>query len=109
VEDFHALEKIGERAFALHDQPDAGLWEFRTIARTHTYSALLCWAACDRLSNAAEALGLSARVDYWRGKAQIIRDRIETEAWCPEEGRYAASFGGHELDASLLQLVDLRF
>ncbi len=36
VDDFHALERVGERAFAMHDQTDAGLWEFRTIARVHT-------------------------------------------------------------------------
>jgi GH15 family glucan-1,4-alpha-glucosidase len=29
-DDFAALEKVGERAWAMHDQPDAGLWEFRT-------------------------------------------------------------------------------
>ena len=27
--DFRALEPLGERAFQLHDQPDASLWEFR--------------------------------------------------------------------------------
>jgi GH15 family glucan-1,4-alpha-glucosidase len=109
VDDFHALERVGERAFAVYDQPDAGLWEFRTIARVHTYSALLCWAACDRLANAADALGLADREVLWRERADTIRARIETEAWCEAENRFAASFGGDELDASLLQLVDLRF
>jgi GH15 family glucan-1,4-alpha-glucosidase len=28
--DFAALEVMGERAWALHDQPDAGIWELRT-------------------------------------------------------------------------------
>jgi GH15 family glucan-1,4-alpha-glucosidase len=107
--DFAALEKVGERAFALFDQPDAGLWEFRTIARVHTYSSLLCWAACDRLANAAEVLGLEDRSAVWRERAATIRARIEVEAWNAEEGRFAASLGGRELDASLLQLVDLRF
>jgi len=109
VEDFHALETVGDRAFAMHDQPDAGLWEFRTIARVHTYSSLLCWAACDRLANAAEALGLSDRAELWRGRAATIRGKIEAEAWNAELGRFAGSFGGKELDASLLQLIDLRF
>jgi GH15 family glucan-1,4-alpha-glucosidase len=109
VEDFHALERVGERAFAVYDMPDAGLWEFRTIARVHTYSALLCWAACDRLCNAAQALGLADRAAFWSGRASIIRARIEDEAWNAREGRFAASFGGAELDASLLQLADLRF
>jgi GH15 family glucan-1,4-alpha-glucosidase len=109
VDDFRALEKVGERAFAVYDQPDAGLWEFRTIARVHTYSALLCWAACDRLANAAVALGLSQRAEYWRSRAEMVRQRIGREAWSSDDGRFAASFGGRELDASLLQLVDLHF
>ncbi len=109
VSDFEALELVGERAVAVHDQPDAGLWEFRTIARVHTYSSLLCWAACDRLAKTAEALGLSERRNYWRERARIIHARIEAEAFNAELGHFTGSFGGQELDASLLQLVDLQF
>ena len=109
IEDFHALEKVGERAFAMHDQTDAGLWEFRTIARVHTYSSVMCWAACDRLAKAADHLGLQARADVWRQRAAAIRERIEAETFLTDEGRFAASFGGRELDASLLQLTDLGF
>ena len=109
VEDFHALEKVGERAFAVHDQTDAGLWEFRTIARVHTYSSMMCWAACDRLAKAADQLRLHDRAEVWRERAGVIRARIEKEAFVPEEGRFAASFGGTELDASLLQMVELGF
>jgi GH15 family glucan-1,4-alpha-glucosidase len=109
IDDFYALEKVGERAFAMHDQVDAGLWEFRTIARVHTYSSVMCWAACDRLAKAADHLGLQSRGEVWRERAQTIRERIETEAFLPDEGRFAASFGNRELDASLLQLTDLGF
>lgn len=109
IEDFYSLEKVGERAFAMHDQTDAGLWEFRTIARVHTYSSVMCWAACDRLSKAADKLGLDGRSEVWADRARIIRERIEAETFIPEEGRFGASFGGTELDASLLQLVDLGF
>jgi GH15 family glucan-1,4-alpha-glucosidase len=109
LDDFHALEKVGERAFAMHDQVDAGLWEFRTIARVHTYSSVMCWAACDRLAKAAAHLGLDGRAAYWTERAGIIRSRIEAEAFLADEGRFGASFGGQELDASLLQLVDLGF
>ncbi|MDP3405186.1 MAG: glycoside hydrolase family 15 protein [Brevundimonas sp.] len=109
IEDFHALEKVGDRAFAMHDQTDAGLWEFRTIARVHTYSSVMCWAACDRLAKAADQLDLEARSLFWKDRAATIRARIEAEAFLPDEGRFGASFGGRELDASLLQLVDLGF
>ena len=109
MEDFHALEQVGDRAFALHDQPDAGLWEFRTRASVHTYSSMMCWAACDRLANAAAALGLDDRRELWAGRAAKVREVIERRSFNSELGRYAASFEGSELDASLLQMVDLRF
>ncbi|WP_421730865.1 glycoside hydrolase family 15 protein [Brevundimonas sp.] len=109
IDDFYSLEKVGERAFAMHDQTDAGLWEFRTIARVHTYSSVMCWAACDRLAKAADHLGLDSRAEVWRDRAKAIRERIEAETFMPDKGHFAASFGGTELDASLLQLVDLGF
>ncbi len=108
-EDFEVLERLGERAFALHDQPDAGLWELRTRSAVHTYSAAMCWAACDRLANAAEKLGLVARAKVWGDRARVVRAAIEEKAWNPDAGHFAATFGGEELDASLTQLVDLRF
>ncbi|WBH16990.1 glycoside hydrolase family 15 protein [Sphingomonas radiodurans] len=109
VDDFKALEPVGERAWEKYDQPDAGLWELRTKSHVHTYSAAMCWAACDRLANAAEALGLSDRRDFWRARADTMRERIETASWRPDSQRVSATFGGDDLDASLLQLLDLRF
>jgi GH15 family glucan-1,4-alpha-glucosidase len=109
VEDLIALEKVGERAWQLHDQPDAGLWELRTRQNVHTYSAAMCWAACDRLANAAHALGLADRAALWQDRAGRIRARIETAAWREDSRRMAASFTGDDLDASLLQLLDLKF
>ncbi|HEY0149798.1 MAG TPA: glycoside hydrolase family 15 protein [Allosphingosinicella sp.] len=107
--DFQALEKVGERAWAMHDQPDAGLWEYRTRSAVHTYSSVMSWAGCDRLANAAEVLGLEDRAALWRERAEAIRARIEKDAWFAPEQRFGASFGGGETDASLLQLVDMRF
>ncbi|MFT4252522.1 MAG: glycoside hydrolase family 15 protein [Caulobacter sp.] len=109
VDDFKALEPVGERAFQLHDQPDASLWEFRGRANVHTYSSVMCWAACDRLGNVAEKLGLADRAAFWNERAAKVRATIDGQAWNATLGRFAATFGGDELDASLLQLVDLRF
>ena len=107
--DFEALEKVGERAWALFDKPDAGLWELRTRQSVHTYSAAMCWAACDRLGNAAQALGLDDRTAFWSDRAAAIRERIEQAAWRPETERMSATFSGDDLDASVIQLLDLRF
>ena len=107
--DFEVLERVGDRAFALFDKPDAGLWELRTRSAVHTYSAAMCWAACDRLAKAAEKLGLGARATFWSARADVVRAAIEEKAWNAEAGHFAATFGGDELDASLTQLMDLRF
>ncbi len=109
VDDFRALEPVGDRAFELHDKPDAGLWEFRGREAVHTYSSVMCWAACDRLGNAAMQLGLLERARHWNERAATIRANIEARAWNDELGRFASAFEGDQLDASLLQLVDVRF
>lgn len=109
VEDFEALERVGERAWEVYDKPDAGLWELRTRQSVHTYSAAMCWAACDRLANAAERLRLPERQAYWAERADTMRARIEEAAWRPETNRMSATFSGDDLDASLIQLLELRF
>ncbi|MBI1402094.1 MAG: glycoside hydrolase family 15 protein [Porphyrobacter sp.] len=110
-QDFASLEEVGEMAWAMHDQPDAGLWEFRTRQEVHTYSAVMSWAACDRLAMTAEWLGKADRAALWRTRADAIRAKIEEEAWVEngEGGHYGASFESDYLDASLLQMVELRF
>jgi GH15 family glucan-1,4-alpha-glucosidase len=109
VEDFTSLERVGERAWALHDKPDAGLWELRNRKHVHTYSAAMCWAACDRLSHAAAALGADKQAGEWAKRANAIRRRIESAAWREDSQRMSATFEGDNLDASLIQLLDLRF
>jgi GH15 family glucan-1,4-alpha-glucosidase len=109
--DFTSLEQVGEMAWAMHDQPDAGLWEFRTRQEVHTYSAVMSWAACDRLANAAKRLGKPDRAALWSERAAAVRAKIDAEAWVEGEegGHYGASFESDYLDASLLQLVELRY
>ncbi|TKR34170.1 glycoside hydrolase family 15 protein [Luteimonas gilva] len=106
---FQRLEPLGERALALHDQPDAGLWEFRGRAHVHTYSSVMCWAACDRLAKIAVQLGLDERAKYWRGHADDIHERIVAHAYDAERGHFVESLDGHRLDASLLLLADIGF
>jgi GH15 family glucan-1,4-alpha-glucosidase len=108
-EDYASLEKVGGLAWTRHDEPDAGLWEFRTRTGVHTYSSVMSWAACDRLANIAVELKLADRAKLWRQRADAVRKAIEKQAWLKQEKRFSATFGGDELDASLLQLLDMRF
>ncbi len=106
---FQRLEPLGERAFALYDVPDAGLWEFRGRAEVHTYTAAMCWAACDRLAKIATQLGLAEREAYWRLRANTIRKTTLERAWRPDANHFSASFQSDYLDASLLLLADIGF
>ena len=106
---FERLEPLGERAWALHDHPDAGLWEFRGRAEVHTYTAAMCWAACDRLGKIAGQLGLDERASYWRQRADAIHATVIERAWRPDANHFSASFDSDYLDASLLLLADIGF
>lgn len=106
---FESLEPLGEQAWSLHDQPDAGIWELRTRSRIHTSSSLMCWAACDRLGKIARHLKLREKADFWKDRAEVIRERILEQAWSVERGAFVESFGGHTLDASVLLMGEVGF
>lgn len=106
---FENLERLGEQAVKCWNQPDAGVWEYRTRQRVHTFSSVMCWAACDRLSIIASKLILGDRARYWKEHADRIHDGIMAEAWNPRLDSFVDSFGGEEPDASLLMMPQLGF
>jgi GH15 family glucan-1,4-alpha-glucosidase len=106
---FQRLERMGELALRTAEQPDAGLWEFRGRVAVHTYSAAMCWAACDRLAHIATELGLDARARHWHEQAVQLHARIEARTWNARLGHFVDSYDGERLDASLLRLADIGF
>ncbi len=106
---FRRLEPLGERAAQVFDQADAGPWELRGTARVHTFSSVMCWAGCDRLSRIAMHLGLPDRAAYWRDRAVHMHEVISRRAWNTTKGTFVATFDGDTLDAGLLRLSELSF
>ncbi|OHC70264.1 MAG: glucoamylase [Rhodocyclales bacterium RIFCSPLOWO2_02_FULL_63_24] len=106
---FRRLEALGEQARRCYDQPDAGLWELRGSARVHTFSAVMCWAACDRLGRIATRLGLAERAAYWFGHAQQMHDVISRRSWSAQRDSFVSTFDGEAMDASLLLLAEVGF
>ncbi|MGY4517139.1 glycoside hydrolase family 15 protein [Lysobacter sp. HA18] len=106
---FRRLERLGERAYALFDQPDAGLWEFRGRVEVHTYSAVMCWAACDRLARIARALQIGDREAFWRERADRMHARIDELAFDKSRGHFVEGTHSGRMDAVLLLLADLGF
>jgi GH15 family glucan-1,4-alpha-glucosidase len=106
---FRRLERMGETALRVAEQTDAGLWEYRGRVAVHTYSAAMCWAACDRLAHIATELGLDERARYWHDEAVRLHARIEARAWNAQLGHFVDAYDGEHLDASLLLLADIGF
>jgi GH15 family glucan-1,4-alpha-glucosidase len=106
---FRRLEPLGEKAVLCFDQPDAGLWELRGGARVHTFSAVMCWAACDRLARVAEHLGLVERAGYWRRHADAMHGVIVERTWSQRRNAFVSTFDGEAMDASLLLLAEVGF
>jgi GH15 family glucan-1,4-alpha-glucosidase len=104
---YRRLERLGEIAWRVALQADAGLWEFRGRWRVHTHSAAMCWVACDRLSKMASLIGLPGDAETWRHRAHTLREEILSQAWHPKRKAFTAAFGSEELDASSLLLAEI--
>jgi GH15 family glucan-1,4-alpha-glucosidase len=109
VDSFEKLEVLGEEAARLFDHPDSGIWEYRGRAQVHTFSSVMCWAACDRLAKIARQLELPDRAKHWRDTADEIHGVICEKAWDDKKKAFTESFGREELDASMLLLNHLGF
>jgi GH15 family glucan-1,4-alpha-glucosidase len=109
LEQFRQLERLGEKAVELFDQPDAGLWEYRGRTQVHTYSALICWCAADRLIKVARLLGATDRAEYWAEQAERMHAVIYESAWDEQRQAFTEGFENDHLDASLLTMHNLGF
>ncbi len=106
---FHLLEKVGDRAYRFYNKPDAGLWELRGSKHIHTFSSIMCWAACDRLAKIAARLGIPERQSVWQERANLIHTEINQYAFNTTLQSYTATWGGDTMDASLLLACELGF
>jgi GH15 family glucan-1,4-alpha-glucosidase len=104
---FALLEPLGMSALSHALTPDAGIWEYRGRTRIHTYSAAMCWVACDRLARISERLGLGERAAQWRVSAAELKEKILERAWSKRIGAFAGSLDTDEIDASVLLLAEL--
>jgi len=98
------LEGLGETVCRRWQEPDEGIWEVRGGRFHHTHSKVLAWVAIDRLLRLADAGLVNVPISRCRAIRDAIRADIETHGWSDAAGSYVRTFGGQELDASLLLL-----
>ena len=101
------LYRLGKRAVATFEEPDAGPWEFRGRLQRHTFSAAISWAGCDRLSRIARRVGDAIAAREWAGRASYMRQEILAGAWSEERQSFTSAFGNRDLDATALLLPEL--
>lgn len=117
---FHHDEKSTEEALALlrsllkrieltMTEPDAGLWEYRGIARVHTFSLLMHWVGARVARRVAQRIGDAELERYATHLRDTARDLIETHCYDATRGCYVDSTTSTNPDASLFMMVNLGY
>ncbi len=89
-------------------EPDNGLWEFRGTSQMHSYTFLFHWAG----SHAAKKIAKIIGDQEMEAKAsRLVKESAEMIEACYDEERgvYTQAIGSPNLDASLLQLINMGY
>ncbi len=100
----HALDMIEQTM----DEPDNGLWEFRGMSQKHSYTFLFHWAG----SHAALKVAKIHNDKEMEEKAKRLIDesaKMIEACYDEERGVYTQAIGSPNLDASLLQLINMGY
>jgi GH15 family glucan-1,4-alpha-glucosidase len=102
------LQRLARRALAVAGEPDAGIWEYRKAWSPQTFSALMSWAGADRAAMVLDRQSRGAGAEL-AAAASRLRDEILAKCWRSDLRTFAGTYDADSLDASLLQMVPLRF
>ena len=90
-------------------EPDKGIWEFRTEDRHFTFSKVLCWVAIDKAIKVARILGKEHKLKKWMPLEKQIKEDIMSNAWNDDVKAFTQSYGSKDLDASVLLMEPYGF
>ena len=86
------LETIGEHALrAAGTGPTPGSGSSARSKHVHTFSAVMCWAACDRLARIAAQLGEPIARSTGAPRPSAIRAAILERAWSETRGSFVGA------------------
>ncbi|MGI9017011.1 MAG: glycoside hydrolase family 15 protein [Euzebya sp.] len=103
------LASLADRACAVWDQPDRGIWEIRGEPRHFTQSKVMLWVALDR----AIALGkefdepAGSDIERWHRTRDLLRKQIHAKG--VRNGAFVQRFDADVVDAALLTLPQVGF
>jgi GH15 family glucan-1,4-alpha-glucosidase len=104
---FPLLETLVEGAIAGFEQPDTGIWEYRTQLRHHTFSKAMGWVAAQRGSLLARRLGQPEHERRWTQAALRMRETVLERGFNEKLGFFTQGLDGSHADASNLLLPTL--
>ncbi|RAW03483.1 glycoside hydrolase family 15 protein [Pseudochryseolinea flava] len=90
------------------DEPDAGLWEFRTVTQVHTYTLLFHWAGCRAAAKIGQVMTDGELVKRANALAAIAEVKIE-RCYDAKRGAYTQAVGAEHLDASTLKMITMGY
>jgi GH15 family glucan-1,4-alpha-glucosidase len=103
-QDFRVLVLLLDHLEKIWQEPDEGIWETRGGPQQFTYSKVMAWVAFDRAVLLADKFGFDDRVARWKEIRETIRRQILEKGFDTKKNSFVQVYGGHELDASLLQI-----
>ncbi len=102
------MEGLARKAISVAGKPDAGIWEYRAEWKPQTFSNLMCWAAANRMGNIADQYAPEHAAEF-HSAANSLHAEVIAQSWNKQQNSFVGHYGGEDLDASLLQMVRLRF
>ena len=89
---------------------DHGIWEMRGEPHYFTHGRVMLWAAFNEAIRAVETYPeLNGDVAHWRRLRDELRAEILERGYDAERNTFTQTYGGTEVDASLLQLPHTAF
>ncbi len=104
-----AMEHLVDACLRTFAEKDAGIWEYREAEAHHVFSKLMTWVGLDRACRIAENTGRRETAARWRVAADAMKREILERGYNHELKSFVGSYGGKDLDASLLLMVILHF
>ena len=100
----HCLEMIRKTM----NEPDNGLWEFRGTSQFHSYTYLFHWAGSHAARTIAENYQQKGMLKLAKEMIKASTEMIE-KCYDEKRGVYTQAIGSPNLDASLLQLINMSY
>ncbi|MGM7671158.1 glycoside hydrolase family 15 protein [Microbacterium sp. A93] len=91
------------------DRKDHGIWEMRGEPHYFTHGRVMMWAAFNEGLRAVAEHGLDGDVETWTRHRDALRVEILDRGFNESRDSFTQTYGGSEVDASLLQLPHTGF